>query len=152
MKITDYLSNKNIIFGIKSIEKDDILMELAKNFENEDNVLKENQLNIFVKDLIEREKLASTGMQDGIAIPHAKSSSIKKLTLLLAIDKVGKDFDSIDEEPSKLFFLIAAPEDCKKEHLDLLQKISKLSFEEEILEKIINSIDKNEILQLLERV
>lgn len=149
MKIVDYLSEEDVFFGIFSNEKEDILKELAKKFLNKNDVIKEGKIENFIYDLIEREKLASTAMQDGIAIPHAKSSSVNKTSLILVIDKKGKNFDSFDEEPSKLFFVIAASEECKKEHLDLLQKISKLSFEEEILEELLNADNSQKVIEIL---
>lgn len=152
MKITDFLTENRIVFELKSVDKIEIIKELANLFNNDKGIIKEGMFDIFVEDLIERENLTSTGMQDGIAIPHAKSPAVEKLSLALAIIPSGLDFDSFDEEKSKLFFMIAAPEEIKKEHLDLLQKISKLSYEEEILEKLIDSKDKFEVIKLLSLV
>ncbi|CAM3162418.1 PTS sugar transporter subunit IIA [Streptobacillus felis] len=149
MRIVDFLTKDRIIFGLKSEKKEDIIKEMAHLFLESGDVINDGMFDVFVEDLIERENLTSTGMQDGIAIPHAKSPAINKLALALAIVPEGRDFDSFDEEPSKLFFMIAAPEDTKKEHLDLLQKISKLSYEEDILEKIISTKDTIEVIKLL---
>lgn len=149
MRIVDYLSNDRIIFKLKSNNKEDILREMAELFLKEKGIIKEEMFESFVEDLIERENLTSTGMQDFIAIPHAKSPAIEKLAISLAIVEEGIDFDSFDGEVSKLFFMIAAPENTKKEHLELLQTISKLSYEEEILEKLIKTKDEIEVRKLL---
>ena len=149
MNITDFLNDNRIVFGLESKNKEDILREMASLFLKDDGIVKEGMFDTFFEDLIERENLTSTGMQDGIAIPHAKSPAVEKLALSLAIVPEGVDFDSFDSEPSKLFFMIASPENIKREHLDLLQKISKLSYEEEILEDLINATDKSEVIKLL---
>ncbi|AKC95313.1 PTS sugar transporter subunit IIA [Sneathia vaginalis] len=150
MEIKNYLSLDNIVFKIKADKKEDIIKELLENFSKNDDVIEEGKFDVVLNDLYERENLSSTGMQDGIAIPHAKSSGVKKVSMVVAIDKDGKDFASLDEKKSKVFFLVVAPESTKREHLDILSVISKLSFEEEKLEKLINSTDKHEVFEILE--
>lgn len=150
MEIKNYLSLDNIVFKIKADKKEDIIKELLENFSKNDDVIEEGKFDVVLNDLYERENLSSTGMQDGIAIPHAKSSGVKKVSMVVAIDKDGKDFVSLDEKKSKVFFLVVAPESTKREHLDILSVISKLSFEEEKLEKLINSTDKHEVFEILE--
>ena len=150
MEIKNYLSLDNIVFKIKADKKEDIIKELLENFSKNDDVIEEGKFDVVLNDLYDRENLSSTGMQDGIAIPHAKSSGVKKVSMVVAIDKDGKDFVSLDEKKSKVFFLVVAPESTKREHLDILSVISKLSFEEEKLEKLINSTDKHEVFEILE--
>jgi len=91
-------------------------------------------------------------MQDDIAVPHAKSPCVSKIALAFGISKNGVDFDSMDEEPSKLIFMIAAPKGEKKEHLDLLAEISKLSYEEDLVEKIETIQSANELFELLDQI
>lgn len=149
MNITDFLNDNRIVFGLESKNKEDILREMASLFLKDNGIVKEGMFDTFFEDLIERENLTSTGMQDGIAIPHAKSPAIEKIALAVAIVPEGLDFDSFDGESSKLFFMIASPESTKREHLDLLQKISKLSYEDELLEKLINTTEKVEVKKIL---
>ncbi|MBE2990367.1 PTS sugar transporter subunit IIA, partial [Sneathia sp. DSM 16630] len=104
-------------------KKEDIIKELLENFSKNDDVIEEGKFDVVLNDLYERENLSSTGMQDGIAIPHAKSSGVKKVSMVVAIDKDGKDFASLDEKKSKVFFLVVAPESTKREHLDILSVI-----------------------------
>lgn len=91
-------------------------------------------------------------MQDGIAIPHARTPLVTKISLALGISSEGVDFESMDGEPSKLIFMIAAPEETKKEHLDLLAEISKLSYEEELVEQIENVKSAEEIFEKLKNI
>lgn len=105
-----------------------------------------------MSEINEREKLTPTGMQDGIAIPHARTPLVKSLSLAMGISSKGVDFESMDGEPSKLIFMIAAPEGTKKEHLDLLAEISKLSFEEELVEQLKEVKTIEEIFEKLKNI
>ena len=135
MKILEYLVPERIKVNLEGKTKEEIIKEMAQLFV-ESGVLDSEDLEEFVKEINEREKLTPTGMQDGIAIPHARTPLVKELSLALGISREGVDFESMDGEPSKLIFMIAAPEKTKKEHLDLLAEISKLSYEEELVEEL----------------
>ncbi|WP_067140975.1 PTS sugar transporter subunit IIA [Oceanivirga salmonicida] len=148
MHFKDILDKNRIVFNLESNNKEAIIEEIAMLFVK-DNTINKNDLNTLLNDLNEREKLSSTGMQDGIAIPHAKSSVVNKISLAVAIDKKGKDFSSMDEEPSTLFFMIIAPEYTKKEHLDVLALISKLTFNEEALEEMLNTDSPEKVIEIL---
>lgn len=103
MKITNYLVEDRIIFGLESVNKEDVLKEMAEKFLTNEGIIKEGMFEVFLEDLKERENLTSTGMQDGIAIPHAKSPAVSKLALVVAIVPEGIDFDAFDGENLKYF-------------------------------------------------
>lgn len=148
MEIKNILDENRIIFSLKAEDKKGIIREIAELFLNDGIVSKDNFENL-VEDLLEREELSSTGMQEGIAIPHTKTSTVDKMAMALAIDKKGKDFSSMDGEKTTLFFMLVAPENTKREHLDILAVISKLSFEDEMIEKLLNTNDKEEVIKIL---
>ena len=148
MKILEYLVPERVKLNLEGKTKTQIIKEMAQLFVKS-GVLDSEDLEEFVKEINEREKLTPTGMQDGIAIPHARTPLVKKLSLALGISGEGVDFESMDGEPSKLIFMIAAPEETKKEHLDLLAEISKLSYEEELVEQIENIKTVEEIFENL---
>ena len=152
MNIKDYLSENRISFVLEEETKDKIIEEIAKQFLNSDDIIEKDKFNVLLEDLIDRENLSSTGMQDGIAIPHAKSRAVKKIAMAVVISKEGKNFASMDEKLSKLFFMIVAPETIKREHLDILALIAKLSFEEELLNKLLNTSDKTEVIEILSKL
>lgn len=152
MNIKDYLSTDRISFVLEKESKDKIIEEIAKLFLNSDDIIEKDKFNVLVEDLLDRENLSSTGMQDGIAIPHTKSSAVKKMAMAVVISKDGKNFASMDEKLSKLFFMIVAPETIKREHLDILALIAKLSFEEELLNKLLNTSDKTEVIEILSKL
>ena len=148
MKILEYLVPERIKVNLEGKTKEEIIKEMAQLFVKSE-VLKPEDLEEFVKEINEREKLTPTGMQDGIAIPHARTPLVKELSLALGISREGVDFESMDGEPSKLIFMIAAPEETKKEHLDLLAEISKLSYEEELVEELKTASTIEEITNKL---
>ena len=150
MKILEYLIPERIKVNLEGKTKEEIIKEMAQLFVKSE-VLNSEDLEEFVKEINEREKLTPTGMQDGIAIPHARTPLVKELSLALGISYEGVDFESMDGEPSKLIFMIAAPEETKKEHLDLLAEISKLSYEEELVEELKNASTIEEITNKLKK-
>ena len=148
-RLLEYMSEDRIILNLKSLEKDDVFEERAPLFV-EDYIIDAEELEEFIEGLKEREKLTATGMQDGIAVPHAKSPSVHKIALALGISKEGINFESMDGEPSKYIFMIAAPKGTKQEHLDLLAMISELSYSEEVLEKLEKAQTRAEVIEILE--
>jgi PTS system nitrogen regulatory IIA component len=95
------------------------------------------------------EKIMSTGIGFGIAIPHARLKSVKEMTFAIGISKKGIDFDSIDSNPVHLVILVAAGEKQHKEYLKLLSSIMTILKKEKIKDRIIDSTDNEEIISLL---
>ena len=147
-RLLEYMSEDRIILNLKSQEKEEVFEEMAPLFVA-DNIIDAEELEEFIEGLKEREKLTATGMQDGIAVPHAKSPSVHKIALALGISKEGINFESMDGEPSKYIFMIAAPKGTKQEHLDLLAMISELSYSEEVLEKLGKAQTRAEVIEIL---
>lgn len=123
VNILDYLPDGAISVELKSVAKKEILKELveiltqAHDLKNSDKILEA---------LTEREKLGSTGIGQGIAIPHGKSDHVNKVVAALGISKKGIDFDALDGEPVHIFFMLVAPKDSSGMHLKILAKISRL--------------------------
>ena len=88
-------------------------------------------------------------MEEGIAIPHGKTKAVKIPTVAIGISKKGVDYESLDGEPSHLFFMIAAPENSNDSHIELLSKITTLLLEDDIREALLNAKSKEEVLDIL---
>jgi fructose-specific phosphotransferase system IIA component len=95
-----------------------------------------------------REALGSTGLEHGIAVPHAKTEEVKEITLAIGIAPQGIEFDAMDKKPSKLFFLILAAPDQSGPHIEALAEIAKLSKSKAFLEALINSSSAQEVVDL----
>ena len=123
MRLSEILAIDNIIPELKAKDKKGVLGELAEVIANYDANIDKGML---VKVLIEREHLGSTGIGDGVAIPHGKLSSVKQPIVSFGRSKKGLDFDSMDGQPAFLFFLLLAPENSSGVHLQVLTKIARI--------------------------
>lgn len=122
MKIMDILVKDAVILDIESQEKDAVLLELARRLAAAEPLLDEERLH---KVLVEREALQSTGIGDGVAIPHGKLPGLSRLVASFARSKTGVDFESIDGQKTHLFFLLVVPEHSGGQHLKALARISR---------------------------
>ncbi len=123
MKIMDFLKEKALCADLKSTDKDGIIREMIDLLADAQAIKEKEKI---VKILLEREALGSTGIGQGVAIPHGKSSSVKELVAAFGISRKGVDFDSLDGEQVYIFFLLVAPEDSAGPHLKALARISRL--------------------------
>jgi nitrogen PTS system EIIA component len=123
MRLSEILAIDNIIPDLKAKDKKGVLGELAEAIASYDTNIDKGML---VKVLIEREHLGSTGIGDGVAIPHGKLSSVKQPIVSFGRSKKGLDFDSMDGQPAYLFFLLLAPENSSGVHLQVLTKIARI--------------------------
>ena len=108
-----------------------------------------NDKDEFRKTILKREEQSSTGLEEGIAIPHGKSTSVKIPTVAFGISKEGIDYDSLDGEPSKLFFMIAAPADATDSHIETLSQLTSLLLDDDIREQLLNVKTEQEVLDIL---
>jgi PTS system nitrogen regulatory IIA component len=123
MKILDILDKESIVTELKGASKKQVLEELIEALlEKRPHLDRENLMRV----LLERERLGSTGIGDGIAIPHGKLKDLDQLALSFGKSTRGIDFESMDGKPVHLFFLLVAPESCAGIHLRALAKIARL--------------------------
>ena len=123
MSITGILKKEFVIAKLKSRTRLEVLTELSKVFLKSDIRVNYDKI---VEVLLEREKLGSTGIGDGIAIPHGKLAGLDDIIVSFGRSKDGIDFDSMDGRPVHLFFLLMAPENSAGHHLKALAKISRM--------------------------
>lgn len=123
MRISDMLKKEYIIEELMAKTQREVLAELSSVFLRADNVF-DHQAMVTV--LLEREKLGSTGIGEGVAIPHGKVPDIGELMISFGRSKHGVDFNALDGKPVHLFFLLVAPEDTTGKHLRVLAKLSRM--------------------------
>ena len=146
MNITEILDQKLIISDLTSRTKKSVLEELVSHLaQYEENVNKDELL----KALLEREKLGSTGINDGVAIPHGKLKNIGKLLAVFGRSREGIDFGALDGKPSHLFFLLVAPESSAGAHLKALARISRIAKNEIFREKCMKAETREDLFQLM---
>jgi PTS system nitrogen regulatory IIA component len=123
MRLTDVLQQNQVIADLKGTGKRAVMEELCHALQSADSNLDSERL---MEVLIERERLGSTGIGDGIAIPHGKMENLDQLLLAFGRSKSGVEFDSLDGKPAYLFFLVVAPDKSAGIHLKALARISRL--------------------------
>ncbi|WHE07030.1 fructose PTS transporter subunit IIA [Thermoanaerobacterium thermosaccharolyticum] len=131
--IEEILDKDMMIFDLKSKDKLSVLKELIKPLAAKCVIDDEDK---FLDVVLKREEEYSTGIGMGVAIPHGKSSLVKKPSLVFGKSKDGIDYNSMDGKPAHLFFLIAAPENSDNLHLKILAKLSRSLMHEEVREEL----------------
>jgi PTS system nitrogen regulatory IIA component len=146
MKITDILSPDMVIADLKGVTKPDVLNELAKALAAKYTEIKLGDLTAV---LAERERLGSTAIGDGIAIPHGKLRGVTKIIGAFGRHQAGVDFDSLDGGPSHLFFVLIAPEDSASLHLKALARVSRLLKEGSFRSRLLAAKNSDELYSLI---
>ena len=123
MKVLDFLSESCILTDLKGKTKKEVIDELIEVLAKKKLV---KDVGETVNAIMKRENTGSTGIGQGVAIPHAKSESVSKIVASLGLSKAGVDFDSLDGEPAYIIFLMVAPPESVSEHLQAIAKISRL--------------------------
>lgn len=149
MKINELINESLILLHLNSNTKEEVIKELAYALEDEHRL---NDLDEFVKAVLERESLSSTGVGYGIAIPHAKSKAVKTPSLVFGRHEKGIDYDSLDGEPSDLFFLIAAPHGGENLHLQTLAKLSRKLMNDEFRDALRNAKTLDTVLKTINQI
>jgi PTS system nitrogen regulatory IIA component len=146
MKITEFLSPQAVIPELKGRNKSDVLRELSESLAAAYPPL--NAGRVF-EVLVEREKLNTTGIGEGVAIPHGKLAGLPGLYGAVGVSHAGVDFSSIDRKPTQLFFALVAPENSAGIHLKALARISRLFRNADFREAILQAPDAASIYALI---
>jgi PTS system nitrogen regulatory IIA component len=145
MQISDILSPKSVVSNLKVTSKKQALQELSKRISD----LAELEDRDVFEILLDREKLGTTGVGNGIAIPHGKMENVDKLHGLFARLERPVEFESIDERPVDLIFLLLAPESAGADHLKALAQVSRLLRDKSMCEKLRGSDSPEALYALL---
>ena len=146
MKIADILPESLVIPALRGRNKDEVVRELADHLAAVHQEINARRL---VDVLWERERLGSTAIGDGIAIPHGKLPGVKTVLGAFGRHLDGVDFQSLDGHPSKLFFLLVAPEDSVGLHLKALARVSRLLKDPEFRARLLTARDQAELYRTI---
>ncbi len=146
MKIQDIVSPEAIVDNLRADTKEGVLRELSEVIAKSIPKLSTNSLAAI---LMERENLGSTGIGDGVAIPHGKVAGIENLVAAFGRSRNGVQFHSLDGKPAHLFFLIMAPENSAGMHLKALARISRLLKNDRFRRLLLEAADVDELRNLL---
>ncbi|MGI6031234.1 MAG: PTS fructose transporter subunit IIABC [Eubacteriales bacterium] len=148
MRITDLLQKEGILLDGHPTDKAQAI-EMLADLMNGTGVLKDRDA--YRDGLCKREAEGTTGIGEGVAIPHAKTDAVKQAQLVAMVVPEGVDYESLDGEPTRLFFAIAAPMDAMNLHLDLLGNLSVLMMDEEFRESLLHCSTPEEFLQRIDQ-
>lgn len=148
MRITDLLDKRSISLDAAPKNKEEALDAAIELMVKSEKI---SDVEAYKKQVYAREEESTTGIGEGIAIPHGKCDAVKKPGLAAMVIKDGVDFDALDGEPVKLLFLIAAPNTEDNVHLDVLSKLSVLMMDEEFSEALCNAASVDEFLEIIDK-
>lgn len=145
MALVELIAPEVVKVPLLADTKSEVLRELveilqdAGRIEDVDGVLEAIQ---------RREEMGSTGLELGIAVPHAKTDRVDRLTMAIGVSKDGIEFDALDGKPSMLFFLMLAPPDQTGPHLEALAEIAKLAKSREFCNALMSALSPDEVVRL----
>jgi PTS system nitrogen regulatory IIA component len=146
MKITDFLNAQSIIADLAGQDKSAVLDELAQKFPAAEATLNSKRV---LDVLAEREKISTTAIGDGVAIPHGKLAGVDRVYAVFARSKRGVDFASLDGEPTHLFFALIAPADGAADHLKALARISRVLKEAAFRSRLLQAQSSEELFNII---
>ncbi len=147
-RISELLVPDLINLNLTASDKEGVLEEMATMVHNAGKV---SDRDAFLKSLMKRENLESTGIGKGLAIPHARTDTVQGVVMAFARSEVGVDFQSLDKKPAHLVFLIASPEREKSAYIKALARISRLLRKDDFRNRLMKATTPQEVLQLIAR-
>ncbi len=145
MALVDLISEEVVKVPLSSTDKPGVLRELLQILKDAGMV---DDYDRVLEAIYKREELGSTGLEEGIAVPHAKTDAVKSLTIAIGISPQGIDFHSLDGKPSQLFFLMLALPNQSGPHIEALAEIAKLSKSRAFCNALINAKSAKEVVAL----
>jgi len=146
MKISSFLKEEFVKLDVETDEKFTLLKNLSNMLSSDDRVVDSDQL---AADIEEREKIETTGIGEGIAIPHARTNSVTDIIILMARLSGAVDYGSIDGKPVKIIFLIGTPKDAVQSYLKLLANLTKLVKEDSVRKQLTTAATPSEVLDII---
>jgi len=145
MKIQDLLRKDVMLLDLQATEKKAVIEEMIQSLVDHGYV---TDFETFKEGILAREALTSTGLGDGIAMPHSKNTAVKEATVLFAKSNKGVDYESLDGQPTDLFFMIAAPEGANDTHLAALAELSQYLMKDGFADKLRQVTSPDQVIEL----
>ncbi|MBN1622437.1 MAG: PTS sugar transporter subunit IIA [Endomicrobiales bacterium] len=148
MRISDYLDKHLIAIDLKADHKDEAIKKLVGLMKNSDGML---DYPLFITDVLEREKIATTGIGNEVAIPHARTDAVNKIKISLGVSAQGINFDSLDGKKVKIIFLIGTPKSEINTYLVILAQLTRLLRNVSFREEICKASDPSTIMEIFKK-
>jgi len=147
MKIVDLISREMIFASLSAKNKPAIIKELAEHLADRTPQVESEEL---TKVLVDREGLASTAIGEGVAIPHGKLPGVSRIVACIGRARTGVDFDSMDGQPTYLFFVMVAPENSTGAHLKALARISRVFKDSDFRRRLLEAPDADSMWNIIQ--
>jgi fructose-specific phosphotransferase system IIA component len=148
MKITDVLEEQFVRTNLPGTSKEEIIDSMISLIGNSKNVLDKEKVR---QAILEREKIMSTGVGNGFAIPHGKTDAVKDIVAAFAVTEHPVDYQALDEQPVRLVFLLIGRDSLVGPHIKLLSRISRLMNREEFRKELLESKTPQDVIELFRR-
>jgi fructose-specific phosphotransferase system IIA component len=149
VEVKGYIREELINLDLLSERKEDAIRELARLMESTQGMI---DFNLFLEDVFERERLGTTGIGDGIAIPHARTDAVDQLVIALGRSARGVEFESLDGKKVKLLFLMGTPKGSVSHYLKILAQLTRLLKEGTFRDKLLEARDKEIVVSLFREI
>jgi PTS system nitrogen regulatory IIA component len=146
MQLSELLNEDAITLSLKARDKESSIKELVQLLESAHRVDTKGEI---LSKVLQRESMMSTGIGNGVAIPHGKTRLLDQLVAACGVSRAGIDFDSMDGEPATLFILLVSPESLRGPHVKALANVSRLLKEESVRDSLRNSENSAQFLAIL---
>jgi fructose-specific phosphotransferase system IIA component len=148
MKLVDLISNDNVIANLKGGTKEEVINELVDLFKNDPRVKDIEKVRECV---LEREKIMSTGVGKGFAIPHGKTGAVSEILAAFGKSNNSVEYEALDNQPVNLIFLLVGKDNLVSTHIKLLSRISRMMNKDEFRKNLINAGSKEEIIEIFRK-
>ncbi len=147
MGLLELIDKELIRIPVESTSKNDLLEELVRMIDSNGKL---NDFSLAYEDILKREALCSTGLERGIAVPHAKTAAVDKMVMAIGIAPNGIEFEALDGNPSSIFFMILAPPGMSGPHIEVLSDIAKVTKSNAFCRLLLAASDVDEVVELFE--
>ncbi len=148
MKLSELFNEQNIVLDVEPGSKKDFLDRILKHLDGKGLI---KDFDHVLRDVIEREKVMSTGIGSGVAIPHAYTDGVDRLVSGFFRSRAGVDFDALDGEDTDLFFIILGPKASRRDHIKILARISRLLNHEGFRDELRKASGVEDVLNVFKR-
>ncbi|NGQ95901.1 PTS transporter subunit EIIA [Brevibacillus sp. SYP-B805] len=148
IRIADLLKTDTIVLQLSATTKEEVLDELIDKLDEAGRLHSKEEMK---QAILAREAQGSTGIGDGIAIPHAKTAAVKTPSIAFGISQAGIDYQSLDNQKAHLFFMIAATEDASEAHLETLAMLAQMLMDESFRRELMKAVTKEEVIAIIAR-
>ena len=148
MKLSELFSENNVVTGLPAAGKEDLLESIIRDLDNKGFI---SDIGKATSDVIEREKVMSTGIGNGVAIPHAYTDGVEQLVAGFYRTESSVDFEALDSKDVNLFFIILGPKASRRDHIKVLAKISRLLNHDDFREDLRTASDSEAVMGVFRR-